>query len=550
MGYLRLAGVGVLVVTSLLTSQGLAAQQKLPVIQGKQVVATVNREPITLDDFNRELVGLQQGADQNKPVPEKDRLDLLARLVNTRLLIQEARRMGLDELPEVKNMIDVFSRIALREDLMRRYTKDLRVEDKEVETAYKEAVKEWRMSSVFFEREDDAKKMQQALAAGKDFLELGRQLAAEKTAKALEESKDLKAKDVEPAIASVVEKMAVGSVSPIVPFKSGFAILRLEDTRYPEDPEALAQAKREAFKKKTLQILTAKRDELVKKYAKVHADVLSQIDYESKDPGFDALLKDKRVVAEIKGEDAITVGEMTVTLKQQFYHGVQQAIESKRLNAKKASTLDDLVYKRVFRKEALRLGLDKTDAYRSKVKNYAQSVVFGTFVEKAVSPDVKVKDEEARTYYQQHLKEFELPEVVKMNGLVFGDRSNAEKAIEELRKGTEFQWLSAHAEGQVDQGAEGVLTFDGKPLTTRDLPAGLQKAISGARAGDLRLYASPDGLFYALAVQDVVSSKPQPYEDVQDIVSRRLYNDKVRQAIEDYAQKVRAVSDVKIYLNS
>jgi len=129
MGYLRLAGVGVLVVTSLLTSQGLAAQQKLPVIQGKQVVATVNREPITLDDFNRELVGLQQGADQNKPVPEKDRLDLLARLVNTRLLIQEARRMGLDELPEVKNMIDVFSRIALREDLMRRYTKDLRVED-------------------------------------------------------------------------------------------------------------------------------------------------------------------------------------------------------------------------------------------------------------------------------------------------------------------------------------------------------------------------------------------------------------------------------------
>jgi hypothetical protein len=344
--------------------------------------------------------------------------------------------------------------------------------------------------------------------------------------------------------------MQVGSVSPIVPFKSGFVILRLEDTRYPADPEALAKAKHEALKRKTLQVLTAKKDELVKKYARIHTDLLGKIDYESKDPGFDALLQDRRVVADIKGEEPITVGDLAAAIKQQLYHGVQQAIESKKVNAKKAPTLDDLVYKRVFRKEALRLGLDKTDAYRDTVKSYAQSAVFGAFVDKAISPDVKVKEEKARTYYQQHLKEFELPEMVRMNSLVFGDRKSAELAMESLRKGTEFQWLLAHAEGQVDRGVEGVLTFDGKPLMTKDLPAGLQKAIAGARAGDVRLYASPEGLFYVLAVQDVVSSKPQPYEDVRDTVSRRLYNDKLKQAIEDYAQKVRAMSDVKVYLAS
>jgi hypothetical protein len=94
------------------------------------------------------------------------------------------------------------------------------------------------------------------------------------------------------------------------------------------------------------------------------------------------------------------------------------------------------------------------------------------------------------------------------------------------------------------------LTFDGKPLTTKDFPVGLQKAISGARAGDVRLYESPQGLFYVLAVQEVVSSRPQPFEDVRDTVSRRLYNDKLKQAIDEYARKVRAVSDVKSYLTS
>ena len=43
--------------------------------------------------------------------------------------------------------------------------------------------------------------------------------------------------------------------------------------------------------------------------------------------GFEVLLKDKRVVAEIKGEKPITVGELTDYLKQQIYHGVGMAIE-------------------------------------------------------------------------------------------------------------------------------------------------------------------------------------------------------------------------------
>jgi len=526
------------IVGLLIGTVGIASGQDLPLIKGKKVVATVNSEPITLDEFNRELPHAQ-GAKKS---------ELLRRLINISLVVQESNRIGLDELPEIRNMVDVFSKVTLREELMERQVKDIKVDEKEVEKLYKESIKEWKISSLLFEKEDAAKKMAEEIKAGKKFDELSKQYVAEGKAKGGEQGEWLKVKDIDPQIINVVSNMKTGSVSPVIPFKSGFVILRLEDIRYTENPEAMKQAKEEVLKLKKVQVLKDYSDALIKKYAKVNQDVIKRIDYESKSPGFEALLKDKRVIVEIKGENPITVGELTQQLKQQLYHGVERAVETKRLNSRKDSALEEILYKRVFRKEALRLGLDKTEGYKDKVKEYENSVLFGAFVNKVIVPDIKLKEEEVKAYYQKHIGDYTFPEMMKIDSLVFSKRQDAEIAIERLRKGTEFQWLSANAEGQVDRNTPGLLTFDKKFLTTKDLPEGLQKVISGARAGDFRLYESPNGYFYVLTIQDVIPSKPQPYEEARGIVSRKVFDDQVKKAVEDYADKLRAVSDVKVYL--
>ena len=522
----------------LVGAAGIVCGQDLPVIKGKKVVATVAGEPITLDEFNRNLAWAQ-GA---------KRSEVLRRLVNARLIVQEARRIGLDELPEVKNMVDAFSKVTLREELMERQVKDLKVDDQEVDRLYKESIKEWKISSVMVEKENDAKKMVQEIKEGKNFDELSKQIVAEQKAKRGEQGEWLKVKDINPQVVNVVSKMKLGSVSPIIPIKSGSVILRLEDVRYSEDPEAMKQAREEALKRKKVQALKDYSNALIKKYAKVNQGVLNALNYESKTPGFEALLKDKRPVAEIKGENPITVGELTQDLRMQFFHGVERAIESKKLNSKKAPALEEIIYKRVFRKEALRLGLEKTESYQNRVQEYETSVLFGTFVNKVIVPDIKLKEEEIKAHYNKHIKEYTMPEMMKIKSLVFTKREDGESAIEKLRKGTEFQWLAANAEGQVDQNSEGLLTFDEKPIVTKDLPEGVQKAIHGARAGDFRLYESPQSYFYVLAIKDVIPSKPQPYEEAREAVAKRLFDEKVKKAVEDYADKLRALSEVKIYL--
>ena len=207
-----------------------------------------------------------------------------------------------------------------------------------------------------------------------------------------------------------------------------------------------------------------------------------------------------------------------------------------------------MLYKRVFRKEAFRLGIDKTEGYKNKLKEYENSVIFGAFVQKAIVPDVKIMEDELKAYYNDHLKEYTFPEMMKIDSLVFANRNDAEEAIEKLRRGTEFQWLAANAEGQEDKNTKGSLIFDGKSFTTKDLPEGVRKVISGANPGDFKLYASPDGHFYVLFIQGVIPSVPQPYEEVRKDIGNKVFNEKLKKLLEEFADKLRAVSEVKVYL--
>jgi len=79
-------------------------------------------------------------------------------------------------------------------------------------------------------------------------------------------------------------------------------------------------------------------------------------------------------------------------------------------------------------------------------------------------------------------------------------RGDAEGAVEKLKRGAELQWLAGHAEGQWTGMPKGCWPSTEKLLTDVDLPEGVQKVVAGAKTGDYRLYASPEGHFYALAI--------------------------------------------------
>jgi parvulin-like peptidyl-prolyl isomerase len=519
-------------------------------------LALVNDDEVTLRQLTSALASAHEGkkSDAMKQAASVDFSEILKRLINVRLIVQEAREMGMDELTEVREAVEQNSKATVRELLIEDLGKDVKADEAEAEKLRREMVREWKIKSVLFEKEEDAKKMEEEIKAGKGFDELVAQAVADKRAKGQGEGGYVKLKDLLPDVASVVSTMEVGSVSPVIKVgsgeKAGFTVMKLEEIRYPDDPETLERA-REA-------VLQVDRDEAVKNFkrkayqdtVKVDKKLLKNLDFEAKKPGFEKMLKDKRTVATVKGEKPVTVADLAEALRGKFFHGMERPIRDKEVNAKKAEVLDGLLEKKLFEKEARSRGIEKTERFKARMKEYEDSLLFGLFVEKVMIPDVKASEEEQRAFYNDHIADYTTPEMVKVNGLAFQTLGLAEDALERLRKGADFNWMKSNAEGQVDKSAPGLLSFSGTSMVTKNLPEGVHMALSGAKPGEYRLYQSPEGHFYVLYVVAAVPPGQQPYEQVREQVASGIFQEKLNALVGDWAGKLRKAADVKIFLSS
>jgi hypothetical protein len=529
---------------------GYAAEGKLPVIDGKKTVATVNDEPITLEEFNRAIAASHAARPGAKTAGRIDYSKIINRMINTRLIVLEARNIGLDALPEIRKMVADFSRETLIKLLLEGYVKDIKPGQDEVEKIYQEMVKEWQISSVRFKTEKLARNFEEKIKGGNNFEEAVKNVLDEGTAEEGKVGQYLKDEDLAPQIAQVVAKMEIGSISPVVAIgEKGFIILRLEGERFPEeeDAEAMKRARRQVLNQARGKAARDYYQDLRKKYLKINEELIDGLDYESEEPGFDSLLEDKRVIAEISGEQPVTVGELTKGLKQKFFHGVERAIKAKEVNKKKYEVLEGIVEERILLQEALKQGIDTSDEYKNKIKEYEISVVFGAFINKVIVPDIKLDQKELKAHYQENMEKYTFPEMMRIKELVFESKNDAVSAVEKLRKGTDFNWLSSNAEGQVDKNTGGLLRFKGELLTVSSMPEGVQKSVSGANPGDFRLYESPEGYFYVLYIYHLLPGAPRPFESVRKDIAKEVFRDKVRKAVEDYADQLREYYPVKIY---
>jgi hypothetical protein len=557
--------VGPLALFVLLTASTTAAPatvyaRQLPVIDGKKAVATVAGDPIGADEFKRALAAshaeaFNKGSDPNadRP-PTAGRIDyhnILQRLVNTRLIVVEARNMGLDELPEIREALAAYARQTMMELLLEAHVRTIRVEASEVEPVYRNAVREWKIRSVQFAKEADAIRMRSAIDNGGDFDALTQEALDSGIAQAETAGGFLKNSDLSPAVAKIVGQMETGGVSPIVSAaKNGFILFRLEGVRYPEtvDARAWKEAERQTLNDKKKRAAWEYSNGLEEKYAKPHQSLVEALDFEAAEPGIANLLKDKRVLVDILGEAPITVADLTGALKQKFFHGIDKAIAAKRVNSAAKEQLDNLIQQRVLLKEARRTGIDKTDEYLYRVNEYERGLIFGMFIERVIAPDVRLNLEELKSYYKDHLAEYSTPRMLRINELVFLKQTDALEAVDKLSKGTDFNWLAANAAGQADPEAPGLLRFGGRLLAVSGLPEGLREILADTAAGNVRLYAGPRQRYYVLQVQQVAEPVSRPFDDVKNDIAKTVYNARLKTALEDWADKLKEHYPVKVYL--
>lgn len=516
-------------------------------------VAKVADEAIPLGEL---AAALEQGHMSHGPVapgaskrPDMNFTPALDRLITTRLVVLEAREMSLDEDPKFKGDVDDYRASRLRTMLQESATRGVKADPAEVERLYRDAVREWKLTSVLVEKEEDAKAFEAALKAGGSFDALAKKLVADKKAKGAE-----KAEWVSPRHALPEIRAAASAAKPNVPagpvkVEGGWVMLRVEATRVPpKDERARADATAKSLARKQHEAVRAFYQSLVAKYAKVDEALLKSLDLEAGgEKGFEALLQDARPVATILGERPITVADLGREISTKFFHGFKSPIEEHRVNPQKQEAFERLLGARVFAKEAAVRKLASRPEYRRAVEDYERALAFNTFVEKVLVPGIKISEAEAIKYYEDHLGDYTSPEMLRLDGFAFPTAKEAQAAIEKLRGGTDYAWLRQNAPGQLPP-EKRTLQLDGGVVSANTVPAALMKTLSGARAGDYRVYAAGKAEAYVVRVAERIPPSSQPYPEVREKIAKKLFADKLASALQEYSDRLRKAQPVEVLI--
>ncbi len=511
-------------------------------------VAQVEDRILTLQDLADALASSHLARGPESKSDKKDFTPVLDRLIGTQLIALEAHEMGIDELPEVKAAVEKFADSTLREELKSRVTKGLKPDPAEVQRLYREAIREWKIKSVLFVAEADARAFSLSLATGKRFDEAAQQAIAAKKATGGEAGQYVSAKSKEflPQILATARALLPGHASAAIQVPNGWTVIGLEDIRYPEDAQAHAEAEQASVERQG-------EDALKKFYAglmkHVHIDQkrFARLDFEKKKPGFATLAKDQRVLARIEGGQPITVADLAKELQLNFFHGIDAAIAEKKLKDQTLPLFNALLYKRVFTAEARREDVAAGSEYKKLVADYRDSVVFGVFVQRAVLPDLKVMEDEGKKYYEAHKSEYSYPEFFSLYSLGFATEAEARAAKSKLEAGTDFKWLKATAQGQIKE-ADRAVDFDGSTMSAKALAPALAAALKGTRSGALRLYAAEGGQHYVILVKQETPPLPQPYLQSREAIAKKLSAEKLSKALEEWVAKLRKAHVVKVFV--
>ncbi|HEX9051021.1 MAG TPA: peptidylprolyl isomerase [Anaeromyxobacter sp.] len=535
-------------------SASVLATLRLPLLSdryGSVPVAEVGDEVVTLRDLG-DVLATSHGERKQSKAPAvgkgKDFQELLDRMIDIRLIVLEARDMGLDELPEIQESLATFRSNTLREVLRRRVVAGAKADPAKVEAYYKDSVREYRLLSLLFEKKEDAEALPKLLEGGKKLEDVAKQLLADKKAKGDGVPHDAVAARLLPAIRMAVEKLAPGQLSPPIGTPSGTVVARLDEIRYPESPEKRAEAEEAALRVAEGEIWVQFFRDLAQKNLKRDDKLLKSINFEAKKPGYAALLKDRRVVATIKGDKPVTVADVALEEAKGFFHGVDKAIEEKKVNEQKWKTFDKVIYQRLLDQEARRRKIADSEDYRREVEQYTRSALFGIFVQRVIVPDVQVDEAEARKYYDAHKADYTAPGFYKLESISFRDAKQAQRAFDGLKGGTDFKWLRNNSDEQIT-GDDRALVLEGTTYSVGGLPPDLVRALANASRGDLKLVSS-GGQFHVVNVLDVIPPETKPYEEAKAEILKKLFDEHMTAAVKDWGAKLRKAHPTRIFVTS
>jgi parvulin-like peptidyl-prolyl isomerase len=234
-----------------------------------------------------------------------------------------------------------------------------------------------------------------------------------------------------------------------------------------------------------------------------------------------------------------TIGDSKITLRD-LKERVQKLSPGRKISQSAediGELIREMVRVEVFAREAKSVGLLKDKDLQSRIEEMTKNVLATEYTKRMLSSRVKVSDQEAESYYLEHLNEFKIPEKIKAPYILIRIPANAPQqlmnekqakasaVIDRLKKGEDFSRLS-------QQFSEDVIGEDPDYFARGRLQAEIEESVFGLKVGEISpILKNKDGLAI-FKLEERIPEKVLSLEEVKGRVVERLKIEKERNAFD------------------
>lgn len=277
------------------------------------------------------------------------------------------------------------------------------------------------------------------------------------------------------------------------------------------------------------------------KYAAAEYSLSKRASHESADTQ-----KTGKVVAEI-GDEKIYLADLNAAIDG-MPDWMRKRFEDKE---SKAEYLKKYVADELFYRKALKLEYDKDPGVRKKLKALGREIIVNKVLEEELKDKIKVEDEDLRNYFLAHKQDYARKEAVKVSLIKAGMREIADKIIEELKTGKDFNKLAGKIsldKGTANNGGK----FNGWVRKGEDdLGIGNVKEVArvlfAAETGEVSAPVEAGEYYYIFRVDKKRPAKPASFDESREQVKNDYFMQKLKISYQSLLDQILKTSEVKFF---
>jgi peptidyl-prolyl cis-trans isomerase C len=502
------------------------------------VLAYVNGEPVTVQlveaAFNESHQGHSAFLAGQGAVRE-----LLEKVIDKQLLLQEAKRVEMDRDPQVDHSVERLRAARATEKFFRdKVTDQATISDEAIAEAYKRVGDRFQARHILVASREAAEKALNRVKAGADFGEVAVEVSQAKTAAKGGYLGVIRFGQLEPELEEKLWPLQTGQVSEPFETSEGWNLLYVVERKSAEELPPLekvrTQLKGILTKRETARLQDQLYRELKKRWNPQvdEANLLAIATARNKAE----LASDAPVVT--IGDDKITIGQVLARIDFETMQKLADPIAVRAVS----NMLDADILGILIRKEALAQGYGKKPEIEKEAEVLRDKMAMELLLDRVTFAKLEASDDDAKTYWQNHADRFTEPATVKLSLIFVTSENDAQKLLTDLRGGADFAVMARKtSEHRPSADLGGDLGWVNKGR----LQPEIEKVAFSLNAGEVGMAQMEAGTM-VIRVEEKKQARIKPFAEAKDQAKELALQEKARATLKVWVTKLREASVIEI----